>query len=224
MEIMVLLKIMSPVLSDSLSSLQAIAAKKFRNHLVTDFYNVYANLVKEGKIVVLAWVPGHVGIRGNTIVDTLAKSALEEEIDAARLPFESVPWTDLRRKTSAYTHRQWQIAWSQETGNKLFNVCPDLSNTISICRINRREESVMARLHIGHSYLTHGFLLRREPPPECHACAELLTIKHILIDCADLIDVRKKYYNVDCLEKLFADVAPAHIFNFLKEVNVYNKI
>jgi ribonuclease HI len=212
------------ILSDSLSALQAIAAKRFRNHLVTDFYDVYATLAREGKIVVLAWIPSHMGIRGNIIVDAAAKSALDDEIEPFRLPFESVPWIDLRRKTSEYVHRQWQIAWSKLTENKLFNVCPDLKKPISLCRRNRREESILARLHIGHSYVTHSYRFTRDPPPECYACAELYSIKHILIDCADLIDIRKKHYNVDSLKTLFTDVAPANIFNFLKESNLFYKL
>ena len=212
------------ILSDSLSSLQAIASKQFRNYLVVDFYNEYAWLVSEGKIVVLAWVPGHVGIWGNTIVDAAAKSALDDEIETERLPFESLPWVDLRRKTSEYVQRQWQIAWNQESENKLFQICPDLKNTISICRQNRREETLLARLHIGHSYLTHGHLLTREPPPECEGCSELYSIKHILIDCADLIETRKKYYNVDSLKVLFREVDPENIFGFLKEINLFYKL
>ena len=207
-------------MSDSLSALQAIGSKQFRNQLVTEFYEKYDTLVKEGKTIVFAWVPGHTGIYGNTVVDAAAKSALEDEIAFN----ESVPWADLKRKTSEYVFRLWQIAWNEEVRNKLYQVCPDVKNNISICRSNRREESVLARLHIGHSYLTHSFLLRGEPPPECYACSEPYSIKHVLIDCADLLEIRKKHYEVDSLKALFQDVAPANIFAFLKEINVYHNI
>ena len=37
-------------------------------------------------------------------------------------------------------------------------------------RTNRKEETVMARLHIGHSFITHSFLLKGEEPPMCIGC------------------------------------------------------
>lgn len=170
---------------------------------MTVFYNKYADLVKDGKTIVFAWIPSHVGIYGNTIVDAAAKSALDDEIEKTRLPFESVRWTDLKRKTSEYVHQQWQIDWNRYTDNKLFKACPDVKKNISMCRVKRKEETILTRLHIGHSYVTHSHLLRGEPPPECVACAETYTIEHILISCADLIDIRSKHYNVDSMKKLW---------------------
>ena len=39
-------------------------------------------------------------------------------------------------------------------------------------RTNRREETVIARLRIGHSFITHSFLLKGEEPPMCIRCDE----------------------------------------------------
>ena len=99
-----------------------------------------------------------------------------------------------------------------------------MTKPIPGCSTNRKEETLLARLHIGHSYVTHGFLLRGEPPPECFACWEPYTIKHVLLNCADLCEIRKKYYDVKSLKELFEDVAPAFIFGFLKEINLFDKL
>ena len=45
-----------------------------------------------------------------------------------------------------------------------------------------RAEVVLCRLRLGHSYLTHSYLLKGEPPPECVTCKCYLTISHILVD------------------------------------------
>ena len=58
----------------------------------------------------------------------------------------------------------------------------------------RKGDTVLNKLHIGHSYLTHSFLLKKEEPPVCVACNTIITIKDILIGCADLVEVRKKYF------------------------------
>ena len=45
---------------------------------------------------------------------------------------------------------------------------------------------VLNILHIGHSYLTQSFILRREEAPVCVACGAVITVKHTFIECADL--------------------------------------
>ena len=107
------------------------------------------------------WVPGHVDIRGNEAADTL---------------------------TAQYVYQIWQKEWD-ETGlvsNKFHEILPKLPDKLlSFCN-KRKENTVLNRLHIGHSYLTHSFILRKEEAPVCVACDVVLTVKHILIECADL--------------------------------------
>ena len=44
-----------------------------------------------------------------------------------------------------------------------------------------KEETVIARLHIGHSFFTHSFLLKGEEPPVCIGCDQRLTIEQFYI-------------------------------------------
>ena len=87
----------------------------------------------------------------------------------------------------------------------------------------RREEIVLARAHIGHSYITHSYLLKGDPMPECIPCYCALTVKHILIECVDFMEVRQKYFDVPDLKTLFKDVDPSQIFAFLKEIGLFKK-
>ena len=70
------------------------------------------------------------------------------------------------------------------------------SSLLSAVCSTRRDQSVFNRCRIGHSRLTHEFLLKGEPPPECIPCNCPLTIKHLLIECVDFIDVRQRFYQV----------------------------
>ena len=72
------------------------------------------------------------------------------------------------------------------------------------------------RCQIGHSHQTHEFLLKGEPPPECILCNCPLTIKHLLIECADFNDVRQRFYQVSSLQGPFKSVKPEVILDFLK--------
>ena len=93
-------------------------------------------------------------------------------------------------------------------------------------RNNRREETVLSRLHIGHSYLTNAHLLKREAPPVClgQGCKELLTMSHLLVGCDKLTSIRRRFYVADSMRSLFKNIRPERIFSFLKEIGVFNLI
>ena len=94
---------------------------------------------------------------------------------------------------------------------------------MSFCNTGK-ENTVLNSLHIGHSYLTHSFILRKEDAPVCVACNVVLTVKKILIECADLLETRKKYSEEKSLYSLFRNVIPEVVFDFLREIDVFYKI
>ena len=69
---------------------------------------------------------------------------------------------------------------------------------------------VDAQNKIGHT----------EEPPVCITCNTTITVKHILIECADLVAVRKKYFEERALYSLFRNVNPGKIFEYLKEIGM----
>ena len=87
--------------------------------------------------------------------------------------------------------------------NKLLEILSKLvsDKLLSFCK-TRREDTFLNRLHIGHSYLTHSFLLKKEEPPVYVASNTIITVKHILIECADLVGVRKKCFEIFVLTVL----------------------
>ena len=99
----------------------------------------------------------------------------------------------------------------------------NFQTNLSFC-YTRKENTVLNRLHIGHSYLTHSFILRKEGAPVCVACNVVLTVKHILTECADLLETRKKYFEEKSLYSLFRNVIPEVVFDFLREIGVFYKI
>ena len=53
----------------------------------------------------------------------------------------------------------------------------------------------------------------------------VITVKHILIECADLLEIRKKYFEERSLYSLFWNVFPEFfVFLFLREIGVFYKI
>ena len=82
----------------------------------------------------------------------------------------------------------------------------------------------MARLHIGHYFITHSFLSKSEEPPMCIGCDKRLTIQHILLTCSDFIEIRESHFTAKSLCMLFKDISREKIFNFLKEINIFGNL
>ena len=207
------------ILSDSLSSLQAINNTRWDNPLVLQVRERCHGLFMAGKTVDFAWVPSHVGIVGNEKADVMAN-------DALKLPMAEIkiPWSDFRQDTESRFRADWQLYWDSIPPNKLRTVKPTLGVPAFEGISKRRDELVLHRARIGHTHLTHGYLLKGEDQPQCIPCSEELTIEHILIHCVDFAETRDKYFNVQSLHELFSTVKPVHIIGFLKEIQLYNKL
>ena len=162
-------------------------------------------------------VPGHVGIRGNEAADRAAKKALDNKLTADLMPF-----SDLKPLTAKYVYQVWQKEWD-ETG-LVSNKLPKLPDKLLLFCNTWKENTVLNRLHIGHSYLTHSFILRKEEAAVCVARNAVITVKHILIECADLLEIRKKYFEERSLYSLFRTVIPEIIFDFLRGIGVFYTI
>ena len=108
----------------------------------------------------------------------------------------------------------------------MYPVHPSLPYKFPNSILSRHEEWVYTRIHIGHTRLTHGHRLNlNEEPPLCEGCGEQITIHHLLIECADLDEVRREYYeDIVSLEQLFSEVHPRQVLNFLREIGVFYDI
>ena len=54
-----------------------------------------------------------------------------------------------------------------------------------------KNEITLSRLRIGHTRITHSYLLEGKQQPMCYACQTKYTVKHILIECTDLGPYKK---------------------------------
>ena len=91
-------------------------------------------------------------------------------------------------------------------------------------RLTRRDEITIHRLRVGHTHLTHSYLLHKEDLPECEFCHVPLTVEHILISCPKHDSVRKSYFDVISMEELFHKVNIRVIIDFVKNINIFYKL
>ena len=177
------------IFTDSKSSIQGIAKLRNRNPLIQEIADKAEQSPKQ---FILCWVPSHVGVPGNERADQAAREALSlESITPHRLVRSDVK-ASIKRKIK----ENWKIAWASNENNKLRAIAPDLTPLPnSSCR-NRHWERTLLRLRIGHTRLTHGYLMVRGEQPTCEWCGmdTPLTIDHLLANCPNLDTKRRQFF------------------------------
>ncbi|KAG1682981.1 RNA-directed DNA polymerase from mobile element jockey [Nymphon striatum] len=157
------------ILSDSLSCLMALDNMKYSHPTICDIL-VKLHFLTESNHVIFCWLPSHVGISGNEKADFAAKSALSLPVDS-----QSIYYHDFYMYIFKHILSIWQSKWDGEINNKLHAIKPKLGEWALAYRKSRKEESILCRLRVGHTYLTHSFLLRNEAQPVCGRCQQTLT-------------------------------------------------
>ena len=103
-----------------------------------------------------------------------------------------------------------QNMWDESPLNKLHEIAPIVNEPRTHHLSTHRDQSVFNTCQIGHSRLTHEFLLKGEPPPECIPCNWPLTVNDLLIECVDFNNVWQRSHQVPSLglQDLFKTVKP----------------
>ena len=119
----------------------------------------------------------------------------------------------------------WQREWDTAVNNKLLDTKTLIGEQSSAYRSVRRDEVVLFRLRLGHSYMTYSYLLKGEPPPEYVTCNCRLTISHIFVDCIEYNFFRLILFeNNFTLTDIFNNVSPNKIISFIKRAGLYNTL
>jgi hypothetical protein len=160
-----------------------------RNLKTTRLAKFSRKLQRRGITISFMWIPGHVGIRGNEMVDAEAKEALSKPIT----DFDRISSDDLRAAVNRVCMQQWQELWNNIAGNKLRNIKLDTSAWPTSARNSRKEEVALTRLRIGHTVLPHAYLFTEEKQsPRCDSCECHLTARHVLEECTKYSLERRK--------------------------------
>ena len=114
----------------------------------------------------------------------------------------------------------WQDDWNGAVTNKLHSVKPVLGEWQSSYRRCRKDEVVLCRVHIGHTHLTHSYILKKDPPPVCEHCQCNLTVRHILVECNHFAQERKDIFGRRNVVESFR-FQPTLIVLFLKQIQFY---
>ena len=143
--------------------------------------------------------------------------------------FVGVPYLDFKRTIRGYILEKWQQHWSNLTDNfKLKSIRPSV-HPWNCIQEDRRSSIVLTRLRIGHTYLTHRYLLTSgadRQAPTCSTCNVTLTVEHLMVDCQSYANERR-IFNLEgrTLKEILNDAAPIEgVFSFLKAIGLFYDI
>jgi len=153
----------------------------------------------------------------NERADAAAKSGLSLPVTNVKLP-----GCGLIVRVSNYCLREWQEVWSNCVNNKLYAIYQSVGTIGHNRSLSHHEAVIINRLRIGHTRLTHSYLLSSDDQPTCSTCGHPLTVRHILLDCIDLRDVWRRHFSVACFRDLFETVDNRVVIDFIKDVRFYS--
>ena len=215
------------IFSDSRSALQALEMYNSLHPLIMEILEWMILARRKGKEITFCWIPAHVGIVGNEKADELAKFA------ALKLAPKDIalPSGDYFPVIRAAVQSSWQFMWELEDRNKMREIASNIFPW-KYYNMARRKETALCRLRIGHTRLTHGFLMSRDPPPFCEDCLVPQTVRHLLVECPSLTEARH-HFLIDCknaegdyvLHNIIGkDFNEFSLFGFLIEIGVLEQL
>ncbi|GBN62776.1 putative RNA-directed DNA polymerase from transposon X-element [Araneus ventricosus] len=203
------------IYSDSLSVLQALSSLHRHSHpLAFSILDLHDRLVCKGFSILLCWVPSHVGISGNEIADIAAKNA-------SAVLDNTTPLQDFKRYINLALHSRWENHWNSQSMNKLRSIKPVVETWPTLT--NRKADTIVTRLRVGHTRYTHRHLLMGEQAPMCAQCNCIMSVLHILSECPNFNSLRLRYFQSSAisLTDLLGKTPHVHLLPFLKSIGFY---
>ena len=173
------------IYTDSLSGVSLLKNMKLLSYseLVYNIHKLIVEIRNKYPIVV-QYIPAHNGIKGNEMADKLAKESHSNE-DILEIPISKI---DCKRKLWSNLIYKWQNDWLQlvNTSNKgkfIINVRNKIGYWPWSSHSNRRVETALCRLRIGHAGLNKHLNRFNLSETSLCECGEEETISHYFLTC-----------------------------------------
>lgn len=172
------------IFSDSLSAIHTLTDFPTRpsDSIIRDLTYYRFKLLTLNINLKIVWIPSHVGIRGNSIADDLAKKATNKtDID---IPLQKTMQATLNDIDEHINHL-WQIRFSNSEHNEFYKkVEPYTSHRIKFTSTDPIKEKTITRIRFGIVKLNYYlYKIKKHPDGLCKTCNVPETITHFLTNC-----------------------------------------
>ncbi|XP_025190911.1 uncharacterized protein LOC112591338 [Melanaphis sacchari] len=206
------------ILSNSMSAVTSIANVHTKCNLTHSIQNI---ILSTDKFIKLMWVPFHIDIPGNELAMKAASSP-DTKI------YTYVTYDDVIRALKTKLYTLWQNQWEKQSNqnNKLRQIKPLTKKWPDPpVKLTRHEETMIAKVRIGHTRITHSYLMSRELKPRCETCNCELTVNHIFLECPTYHNARSKAnINTSSLKDALGPRIEKNIANFIKMADLTTNI
>lgn len=209
------------ICTDSLSTITAVSNISNRTPIIED---IRSKLIVNESRIKLMWVPGHVGIKGNEEADNAAKSATHEPL----ITYYFHNKEDINKVIQRYWQIKKRESWTRYT-HHYSSINPQAEKALYPVRCSNKAIRCFIRLRLGHTNLTHSYLITKTQRPLCHFCNcnEVLSIQHLLSNC-HIVKLRVKKILKNCsIGDLLSSISEKNVnslYKILTTLNIQNSI
>ena len=181
------------ILSDSQTSLHLIKQRKVKSYkyIISKIQKHIIDMTKNGTSIHIQWIPGHTGIEGNDIADSLANQGRHSEMLETTLETK-----DINKLIDIKMHEMWNRRWQQDRQHGLFGIMEEkLENWHWTRGKNRKMDVIMTKLRLRCVNLNkYLFKINASDTNLCTRCNldEREDIDHYLLHCPSYVQQRSQ--------------------------------
>lgn len=176
------------IISDSLSSIEAIRSMKLAKHSSHFLHRILEKLsalAKNNYRITLVWVPSHCSIQGNEEADSLAKVGAKEGNIFERIINFDEYYSIIHQRTL----ENWQKSWNEgELGRWCYSINPKVKTEpwFKGLNLNRSFIQTISRLMSNHYALdAHFYRIGLAGSNVCSCGEGFLDIEHLVWSCPE---------------------------------------
>uniref|UniRef100_A0A3B5QKI5 Reverse transcriptase domain-containing protein n=1 Tax=Xiphophorus maculatus TaxID=8083 RepID=A0A3B5QKI5_XIPMA len=223
------------ICSDSSSALISIMEQESeaRQDILIDINKSIHKMGINRSTVKFIWIPAHIGIVGNELADTFAKSASKRSEIELKVKYSK---NEIKSISKIYYKKKWQEQWEGEKKARFYY---SIQKKVGECRKenrNKQEEDIISRLRFGHVGLNSTLkIINKHSTGLCNFCGKLETVIHIFMECnkynlereelVEELNRNKVKLNIrDLLQKSSGDVVFNSVFRFLRKTGLIGRL